>query len=83
MRRAHTLADRGNAQSSEPLTSLPLDVVTLGIVRDRLRKARQELQQAYLHVHGHPEASRIVAAAGRPLRGALDAFEAAYTRGRL
>lgn len=66
-----------------PCTEIPLDVTTLGIVRDRLRAARLELQQAYLHAQGHQEASRIVASAGGPLRAVLDLFEAAYTRGRL
>ena len=63
--------------------SLPLDVTALGIIRDRLRKARLELQDAYMHAQGHPEAATMVAAAGKPLRAALDAFEAAYARGRL
>lgn len=63
--------------------SLPLDITALGIIRDRLLKARLELQEAYLHAQGHPEAASMVAAAGKPLRTALDAFEAAYARGRL
>ncbi len=60
-----------------------MDVTTLGLIRDRLSKARFQLQEAYLYAQGHPEAAAIVAAAGKPLRSAVDAFEAAYTRGRL
>ena len=69
--------------TSRQAASVPLDITTLGIIRDRLRKARLELQEAYLHAQCHPEAAAMVAAAGKPLRAALDAFEAAYTRGRL
>lgn len=83
MRRAPAPGHRRSGPPGLSGAGIPLDVTTLGIVRDRLRSARLELQQAYLHVQGHPEASRIVTGAGGPLRAALDAFEAAYTRGRL
>ena len=69
--------------SARQAASIPLDITTLGIIRDRLRTARLVLQEAYLHAQCDPEAASMVAAAGKPLRTALDAFEAAYARGRL
>lgn len=64
-------------------TPRQLDVHTLGVIRDRLKSARLDVHMAYLHARGNPEARATILAAGEPLRAALDAFEAAYRRGRL
>jgi hypothetical protein len=61
----------------------PLDVTTLGIIRDRLARARSDLHQAALYARGNPEALAMVNAAGLPLRAALETFDQAYRRGRL
>lgn len=80
---ARTTASRPAPATPAQSAEVPLDLTTIGIICDRLRQARLDLEQAYLHARGHSEASRTVAAAGRSLRNTLDVFEAAYTRGRL
>lgn len=62
---------------------VPLSVTTLGIIKDKLTKARLYAQEARLHARGNPEAIALIDAAGCPLRAALDEIEAAYKRGRL
>lgn len=60
-----------------------LSVTELGIVKDRLSSARQDLRMARMHVRGCPEAIQIVDAAGQAVRAALDRITTAYRRGVL
>lgn len=80
---ADLLGPVSGARRDGHVTDLMLDVTTLGLILDRLRQARMDLQQAHLHAAGHAQATRLISEAGRPLRNALDVFEAAYVRGRL
>lgn len=66
---------------SDAGSGVPLDPKAVVAVVDRLQRMRLDLQQASLQAQGDLEATRLVLAIARPLRVALEAFEAACDRG--